>query len=248
MAMTVMDTTIGAKGLGLGRFPRGSGLLVYAAIGACLGVIGPFGSYLNDGGPATRILYWTATSSLGWVLFDLLVDRIVPPVARIPRWALTGIAVVVATLPFSVGIHALARLIWPHLVRIGWMEWYLQALFVSAVYLVARSLWPRVMPVMRVPAEPARLGREVLCLQMEDHYVRVHSRDGSRLVLNSLARAVAELKAVEGLQVHRSWWVARHAVDAIVEDGRNIRLRLTNGLEAPVSRTRIAMLRAAGWL
>ena len=151
-------------------------------------------------------------------------------------------------LPLSIGIHALALLIWPHLPRIGWLEWYGQALLVSAIYLVAKLLLPTAQPPEPAAGAPARLGREVLCLQMEDHYVRVHSRDGSRLVLNSLARAIAELRAVEGMQVHRSWWVARHAIETPIEDGRNVRLLLTNGLEAPVARTKVAALRAAGWL
>jgi DNA-binding LytR/AlgR family response regulator len=227
---------------------RDRGLLTYAAIGGFLGLIGPFGTYLNHGGLAIRLFYWTGTSLISCFAFDRLFHLIAPYTWRIPRWALRLMTVIVATLPLSFAIHALALLLWPHLPRIGWLEWYGQALLVSAIYLVAKSLMPAARPVARAPGGPARLGHEVLCLQMEDHYVRVHSRDGSRLILNSLGRAMAELRAVDGMQVHRSWWVARHAVEALIEDGRNIRLRLTNGVEAPVSRTKIAALRAAGWL
>jgi DNA-binding LytR/AlgR family response regulator len=51
-----------------------------------------------------------------------------------------------------------------------------------------------------------------------------------------------------GLKVHRSWWVARGAVASVVQDGRDLRLRLSNGLEAPVARTNVAAVRAAGLL
>jgi hypothetical protein len=95
---------------------------------------------------------------------------------------------------------------------------------------------------------PARLGRDLLCLQMEDHYVRAHTARGSDLVLVSLKDAVAELGPADGLQVHRSWWVARSAVASPVFSGRNLSLKLSNGLEAPVSRASVAKLRAAGWL
>ena len=95
---------------------------------------------------------------------------------------------------------------------------------------------------------PARLGRTVLCLQMEDHYVRVHTPEGSALVLMSLSQAMAGLKDVDGAQTHRSWWVARAGVTGVVEDGRNMRLRLAGGLEAPVSRARVGALREEGWL
>ncbi|QUD90001.1 LytTR family DNA-binding domain-containing protein [Phenylobacterium montanum] len=95
---------------------------------------------------------------------------------------------------------------------------------------------------------PPRLGRDLICLQMEDHYVRAHTAKGSDLILVSLKDAVAELADADGLQVHRSWWVARKAVTAPVFNGRNLSLRLSNGLEAPVSRASVAKLRAAGWL
>ena len=83
---------------------------------------------------------------------------------------------------------------------------------------------------------------------MEDHYVRAHTDLGSDLILTPLKAAVAELADVEGLQVHRSWWVARSAVAAPVIEGRSYSLRLTNGLEVPVSRASVAKARALGWL
>ncbi|MEE3625334.1 LytTR family DNA-binding domain-containing protein [Nitrospirillum sp. BR 11752] len=78
--------------------------------------------------------------------------------------------------------------------------------------------------------------------------MRAHTAQGSALVLIPLHQAVAELDAVPGLRVHRSWWVARHAVTAVVRDGRNLRLRLSNGIEAPIARASVATVRAAGWL
>ena len=95
---------------------------------------------------------------------------------------------------------------------------------------------------------PPRLGRTVLCLQMEDHYVRVHTPHGSALVLMSLSQAMAGLKDIEGVQTHRSWWVARASIAGVVEDGRKLRLRIGDGLEVPVSRARVGALRQDGWL
>jgi DNA-binding LytR/AlgR family response regulator len=59
---------------------------------------------------------------------------------------------------------------------------------------------------------------------------------------------MAGLQDIEGVQTHRSWWVARSAIVGVVEDGRRLRLRLKGGLEAPVSRARIGRLREEGWL
>lgn len=246
-AMSTAASHVGGEDRRQILFPPRRIVALYAAMGGFLGLIGPFGSYLNDGGPATRIAYWIATSLLSCLTFDLLLRLIAPRARAVTRWLTVLIAVMLANLPLSFAIHAAALLIWPKLASIGWLQWYGQSLLASALYVAVHGF----LSVSRRPSPtqsmPLRLGRDVLCLQMEDHYVRVHGRDGSRLVHASLGRAAAELKGVEGMQVHRSWWVARDAVESVLEDNRSIRLRLRNGLEAPVGRTRIAALRAAGW-
>lgn len=95
---------------------------------------------------------------------------------------------------------------------------------------------------------PPHLGHELIALEMEDHYVRAHTSLGSGLILLRMRDAVAELDGVAGAQVHRSWWVARAAVTGVGRDGRNYRLRLSNGLDAPVARAMVAALQADGWL
>ena len=94
---------------------------------------------------------------------------------------------------------------------------------------------------------PPQLGHDVLALEMEDHYVRVHTTAGSTLVLMRMGDAVAELARIDGLRVHRSWWAARSAVEEVARTGRTVLLRLTNGLQVPVARDRVPELRARGW-
>lgn len=93
-----------------------------------------------------------------------------------------------------------------------------------------------------------RLGGEVLALQGEDHYVRVHTALGSELLLMRLGDAIQELDGLEGERVHRSWWVARRAVGETRMDGRRACLVLTNGLHVTASREATPTLRRAGWL
>jgi len=95
---------------------------------------------------------------------------------------------------------------------------------------------------------PPHLGQDVIALQMEDHYVRVHTTRGDTLVLMRMADAVAELGGLDGLRVHRSWWAARTAVTAVERNGRSLTLMLSNGLAVPVARDRARQLREAGWL
>ena len=86
---------------------------------------------------------------------------------------------------------------------------------------------------------PAAIGHDVIALQAEDHYVRVHTRHGNALVLGSLSEAAADLErsGIEGQRTHRSWWVANGAVTAQHKRGRQLYLQLVNGIEAPVSVT-----------
>jgi hypothetical protein len=91
-------------------------------------------------------------------------------------------------------------------------------------------------------------GAEVWAVEAEDHYLRLHTSKGQDLILMRLADAVAELEGIEGMQVHRSWWVARDAItDARRGDGRAT-LTLKDGAEVPVSRTYAAQLRERGWI
>lgn len=95
---------------------------------------------------------------------------------------------------------------------------------------------------------PASLGSEIIALEMEDHYVRVHTALGSELVLMRLRDAMGHVAEIEGRQVHRSWWVARGAVEDVRREGRNVRLVLSDTLEAPVSRAQVSELKEAGWI
>lgn len=94
---------------------------------------------------------------------------------------------------------------------------------------------------------PAALGRDVLCMKMEDHYLRVFTAKGDALILMRMSDAEASLDAVSGQRVHRSWWVARSAVKNVRTADNNCWLILSNGLEVPVSRSRREALRDKGW-
>lgn len=95
---------------------------------------------------------------------------------------------------------------------------------------------------------PKRLGRDLICLRMEDHYLRVYTSAGDALILMKISDAEAELGAIEGLRLHRSWWAARAAVTGWRRDGKSLELTLRNGLTVPVARERQAKVREAGWL
>ena len=232
-------------------------------VGAVLGVVGPFGSFFNDV-LIVRVAYWAGVFLVCGLVLGLAF-RLLAPWARqsgVPAWAWVPAMALVVSVPLAGVTRLMAAALWPAIRQsVGPIEWYGQTALVGLAYaslygvLRARSgprdappdqVEPKAPPILR--RLPPRLGPELLCLSMEDHYVRLHTVHGSALVLMSLGQAIDEVRGPEGLQVHRSWWVARDAVEGVIKDGRKLRLRLKGGIEAPVSRASVSRLRAAGWL
>ena len=112
------------------------------------------------------------------------------------------------------------------------------------------ELAPRPAPEAALLARlPARSRAELLHLRMQDHYVEVHTAAGSEMLLLRFRDALSEVEGVNGLQVHRSHWVARKAVAGVERrGGGRITLRLVNGSRVPVSRSFAPLLRSRGWI
>ena len=129
----------------------------------------------------------------------------------------------------------------------------------SAMAMVKRSNIASVPEAEGMPGEPPlisellsklprNLGHNVILLRSEDHYLRVHTVMGNTLILHRLSDAIEEMEmlGIEGLRVHRSFWVAKAAVEGSTSEGRKLTLHLIGGLNAPVSRTYREFTRAAG--
>ncbi len=96
---------------------------------------------------------------------------------------------------------------------------------------------------------PHRLrSARLLAVEAEDHYLRLHTDQGSDLVLMRLSDAIRALHGVDGAQTHRSWWVARDAIISVERDDGRATLTLISGLRVPVSRTHAKALRDRGFL
>lgn len=241
-----------------------------------LGIIGPFGSYKANF--FTRVVYWTVLFWIGGLtLWPIVIGAMVlgPRRGLPPLFSGTAI-VLVACIPLAAASAAGCYLFWPvHASGIKPLEWYgLTAVVVLPG--VAGLLWlelarPGAVPALLRSAAtvetgigpvprgtvddgrvatplPEHLLATALCLQMEDHHIRVHTSGRSHLHFATMGCAVAEMAPGRGLQVHRSWWVARAAVRGWCREGRAITLILGDGLRVPVARHRVATLRAQGWL
>ncbi|GAA4496386.1 LytTR family DNA-binding domain-containing protein [Gluconacetobacter tumulicola] len=253
-------TAITAKALSKAHLAQAA--CAVCALGGFLGLLGPFGSYLNHG-TVSRIVYWVAATWLGLALYAAAIiatRRIAPPGGR-AFWCVLAGFVLIASVPQAFLTRGGALLLWPALGHVlpGWTAWYAQVLAIGlpstlgGAVIFTRLRRPMIVGLDTEPPPASKdsttsLGTGILALQMEDHYVRVHTHAGSTLHLMSMTRAIDAIAPLTGLRVHRSWWVARHAVRQIDGPARAMRLTLANGVTAPVSRANVSVLRAAEWL
>ncbi len=82
---------------------------------------------------------------------------------------------------------------------------------------------------------PQALGRDIIALSSDMHYLHVHTTLGKCMVLGAL-RDAASLLDEAGLLVHRSHWVAHAHVRRIAKRGSSWECVMSNDLRIPVSR------------
>ena len=238
-----------------------------------MAVTGPFGLYAYSG-LGVRLVYFGTTAVLIW-LQVLAFAALLSQVEAFQRWSITvrmALAGALAAIPGTIEIIILhGWLIRETPVRAA-LEIYPQTAFLTVAISVMLGLFieqrlhtnadnerARVasLPAADIPKDtapdffrrvPPALGRDLLALEMEDHYLRIHTVLGSDLILLRLRDALAELGPSCGRQVHRSWWVAEGAVASAERDHRRPMLVLRNGLRVPVSKSFRDQVKQAGWL
>lgn len=252
------------------RFSR-SGWRPFAAavpLGLLLGFLGPFGSYPAYP-TATRYAFWLGLTAAG-VTAAVAADA-VPPVRRLragPIWI--GAVALASALPMTFVVAWTMSLLQPGRV---FTPQQLPALFaaVAAVQLLvvyatmivapatdgaqpiaesppgsesAVEAAPAAFPSALLSKLPPEIGCDIVALETEDHYLRVHAAEGSALVLMRMADAVASIDPRLGAQVHRRWWIAETAAAGVQSDGQKLSVRLTDGRLVPIGRTFAAAAKA----
>lgn len=74
-------------------------------------------------------------------------------------------------------------------------------------------------------------------VSVDDHYVRLVTEAAETELLMRFSDALKELDGADGMQVHRSHWVARAAVTGHRLEKSRMFLKLVDGAEVPVSRS-----------
>lgn len=236
--------------------------LAVLAVALILGLIGPFGTYNELPLPA-RIAYWAAIAVSTYILADATVSFLSSLIngkrdGGVLAFACYGAA---AGLPVAIAVWAINFSVFGS-GGIAFLTLLAYCIAITAVVAVLVRVFiyapadpGSVAPAKSadLPARPAILDRLPLemrgrlsHLSMQDHYVDVRTDKGGVLVLMRLADAIGETRGVEGLQIHRSYWVARQAVARTVRKDGRLYLEMKDASLLPVSRSYLDAVRAAG--
>ncbi len=235
------------------------GWAIAAAAAAFLTLAGAFGS--GSAPVFLRMAYWLTTLLTGATAALFVVAAVQRLGWFEARPLLQGLLIVVAlSIPLTGAVWAITQVFFGgRVLAMGGVLGYFPPVFVITCAVTALNYLADRQPAQthaaanHAPARflgrlPAKLrGGDLHAIEAQDHYLRLHTSRGSDLILMRLADAIAELDGIEGAQTHRSWWVARAAVDDARRGDGRATLRLKGGLEAPVSRTYARALREAGW-
>lgn len=232
--------------------------LAAITLGLFLTFLGPFRSQeAMTTGP--RMVFWIGLVTTGYLLaaagFQLAGDR---PREMLPR----AIAVaIVSALPQTFIVSwALLQIRPGRIIAVANLPMLFVSVLAIQAIIVAIQLWlsskragGRTAEATEQPSPMAqgRLARslsgDLVALEAEDHYVRLHHSSGSTLILHRFSDALAEVDPNSGIQVHRGWWVARKSVAGTFMRGGKRWLKLTNDLEIPVSRTHLRRVNEQAW-
>ncbi len=142
----------------------------------------------------------------------------------------------------------------PRLSALLW-EGFVQAdNHIALCLLLSLPRWMTIVPTA-IENEPDKLAREteapatllaslepplsgaILWVEAQEHYVRITTKEETRMVLARFSDVIREMTKEQGMQVHRSHWVSKAAIVGKNKLGQNLCLTLSTGDSVPVSRS-----------
>jgi DNA-binding LytR/AlgR family response regulator len=224
-----------------------------------LTLTGPFGTFVDLVAPL-RLGYWTAIVAGCSILMHLVVGATLatPWLGTWPAPSRIALGSVLAAFPCAALVGLLERVMrqndavfdhyfwfWFCVTIIGFPVALLQ--FAAFGARRASSSSAPIQEVAHAPKQeaaeirflsrlPDQIGREIISLSMQDHYVEVTTSRGSTMLLMRFSDAVGELAGYPGAQVHRSHWVAGGQAKRLLRDKDRRMIELVDGRRLPVSR------------
>lgn len=191
----------------------------------------------------TGLVTAAGTSLVFAPLFVMLMQRLtadssahVPSVAEVALFIFSATAGAVALREIWRGTSAMA-------VSVAENPEASPAAFVMPQAVEASPRSPRLLDRL-----PDGLRGDLLRISVRDHYVDVTTNQGTHALLMRFSDAISETEGADGLQVHRSHWVARSAIDKVTPGRGKAMVHLVDGSTVPVSKPYVPVLQDQGFL
>ena len=230
-------------------------IAIWATVTAGCVLAGPFGTIAAP--LAVRAAYWplATTVATAFSIFIVVSTQRHGP-ERWPGWVKS----VIGSLIFAVVYAGFLTPLTSAFFGGGGAGDYLELVIYAAPIAVAIALTVELFQSEKtaeaeaVGAAPARflkrlkpeLGRDLIRLSMQDHYVEACTEKGGQLVLMRFSDALDEVAVIPGWRIHRSHWVAEAGIAGMKRESGKTLVVTRDGAELPVSRTYLPALRDAG--
>lgn len=235
-------------------------VIVSIFVGGFLGLAGAFGT--SDAPLLNRLALFIIASFIGsffafftsYVLDKFINDDDKPILYHI-------LFLVIMAIPTTFFIMLLGSVFFHFDISVKRYLWFMPTvMLISGFFTILHSLIERVPLQTHVAATnnetPKLISRlpikyrhaTIYAIKSEDHYLRIYTSIGDELILYRFGDALKDLEGIEGVQTHRSWWVAIGAIEENQKDyGKNFYL-LKNQIKAPISRSFMKGLKALNLL
>ncbi|APX11288.1 LytTR family DNA-binding domain-containing protein [Tateyamaria omphalii] len=169
----------------------------------------------------------------------------------IPLLILSTPLVLVATYVTSAGLTVLFEPSKPPFSSMSW-QMNVRNVLVAHVFETAGLMW--LLPAQRARKENETEARDITLsgrkmsldrivrVKAAEHYLEIHTPDGVEILRERLATFLEQVSPEDGIQTHRSHWVARETARAL----SGSKLTLLDGNKIPVARGRLEDVRV--WL
>lgn len=233
---------------------KGLGRWLFALIlGVGLALVGPYGTYVTMGLPL-RFAYWIGlimSSFAIWWAIELIVGRIFGQRDVIFKQLTVIVPFAAVNSLLLMGVHAVINSVTGQAIPTSWSSYFvshiiLSTLVIAPLILLTITLMTQVearasgdtIQFLTQALPPPLRGQTPYALAAEGHYVRVHTKLGEALVTMRFEDALRALSGVDGIQTHRSWWVARDEILEVKPVGSAFEASLRCGMRVPISRRR----------
>lgn len=239
-------------------------LAVLGLVSLVLGMSGPFQTFeLLELLP--RLVYWTAICTLtylaGWLAGSYVLRMITSRTENIVWHILgPGCAAGLAVWPVVTIINLITfgsddGTDGGHWINSGSQLIYcvMISIILSAVSTLVKNSAQEQMPTMPTTPKivsrlPLNLRGNLISLSVQDHYVEVTTSNGAGLVHFRLTDAIDDCDGIEGLQIHRSHWIALTGIKSVFRQNGKVLVETTKGDVLPVSRTYLPKVKELGLL